>query len=81
MPLLLMLPLANFQFSPSNIPNVLVGDVIQFNFSPGNFHNVTTNPMGSVPAGAAAINSGSPGSVTTFLFLHRYKIRQLPLLL
>lgn len=55
----------NFQFSPANIPNVLIGDVIQFNFSGPNFHNVITNPLGSVPAGAAAINSGAPGTVTT----------------
>jgi plastocyanin len=56
---------SNFQFSPSNIPNAVVGDIIKFNFSPGNFHNATSLPLGSVPAGAAAINSGSPGSVTT----------------
>lgn len=56
---------SNNQFSPANIPNVLVGDVIQFNFAAVNFHNVITNPMGQVPAGAADINSGSPGSVTT----------------
>jgi plastocyanin len=55
----------NFQFSPSNIPNVLVGDVIQFNFAAVNFHNATSMPLGSVPAGAAAIFSGTPGSVTT----------------
>jgi plastocyanin len=56
---------SNFQFSPSNIPNVLVGDTIKFNFGGSNFHNVTTNSLGLVPAGAAAIFSGSPGSVTT----------------
>ncbi len=56
---------SNFQFSPSNIPNVLVGDIIKFNFSPGNFHNATSMPLGSVPAGAPAIFSGTPGSVTT----------------
>ncbi len=55
----------NFQFSPANIPNVVVGDVIQFNFLPGNFHNATSTPLGLVPAGAANIFSGTPGSVTT----------------
>jgi|GEM_PF-774254 len=55
---------SNFQFSPANIPNVLIGDIIKFNFGGANFHNVTTSPLGSVPAGAAAINSGNPGQVT-----------------
>jgi plastocyanin len=53
------------QFSPDNIPNVVVGDVIKFNFAPFNFHNATTTPLGSVPAGAADIFSGNPGAVTT----------------
>ena len=56
---------SNFQFSPANIPNVVIGDIIKFNFSAGNFHNVTTTPLGMVPAGAADIHSGGPGSVTT----------------
>jgi plastocyanin len=56
---------SNFQFSPANIPNVLIGDIIQFNFAAINFHNVTTTPLGMVPAGAADIFSGTPGSVTT----------------
>lgn len=56
---------SNFQFSPANIPNVLIGDIIKFNFSPGNFHNATSSPLGMVPSGAAAIFSGTPGSVTT----------------
>jgi plastocyanin len=56
---------SNFQFSPDNIPNVIVGDVIQFNFAAVNNHNATSTPLGLVPAGAAAINSGAPGSVTT----------------
>lgn len=56
---------SNNQFSPANIPNVVIGDVIQFNFAAVNFHNVVTAPLGTVPAGAAQINSGSPGSVTT----------------
>ncbi len=55
----------NFQFSPSNIPNVVVGDIIRFNFAAVNFHNATSTPLGSVPAGAADIFSGTPGSVTT----------------
>jgi plastocyanin len=56
---------SNFQFSPANIPNVVIGDIIKFNFSAGNFHNATTTPLGMVPAGAADIHSGDPGSVTT----------------
>ncbi len=55
----------NFQFSPANIPNVLIGDVIRFNFGGANFHNATTTPLGMAPAGAAAIHSGTPGQVTT----------------
>jgi plastocyanin len=55
----------NFQFSPANIPNVIVGDTIQFNFAALNTHNAITAPLGSVPAGAADINSGVPGAVTT----------------
>ena len=56
---------SNNQFSPANIPNVVVGDIIKFNFAASNFHNVISSPLGSVPAGAAALNSGAPGSVTT----------------
>ena len=55
----------NFQFSPASIPNVMVGDTVQFNFAAVNNHNAISTPLGSVPAGAAAINSGTPGSVTT----------------
>lgn len=55
---------SNFQFSPSNIPNVLVGDIIKFNFTPGNFHNATSMSLGLVPAGAAPIFSGAPGDVS-----------------
>ncbi len=56
---------SNFQFSPANIPNVVVGDIIQFNFAAVNNHNATTTPLGSLPAGAANIFSGTPGSITT----------------
>ncbi len=62
---------SNFQFSPDNIPNVIVGDTIQFNFAAVNNHNAVSTPLGLVPAGAAAINSGAPGAVTTF---YRYKV-------
>lgn len=55
----------NSQFSPANIPNVLVGDVITFHFAAVNFHNVTSSPLGQVPVGAAPIYSGDPGSVTS----------------
>ncbi len=56
---------SNSQFSPANIPNVLVGDVITFHFAAFNFHNVTSSPLGQVPAGAAPMYSGDPGTVTT----------------
>jgi plastocyanin len=62
----IIVTVSNNQFSPANMPNVLVGDVIRFNFAASNFHNVTTNPLGMVPSGAAQINSGAAGSVTTF---------------
>jgi plastocyanin len=62
---------SNFQFSPSNIANVIVGDTIQFNFAAVNNHNAVSTPLGLVPAGAADINSGAPGAVTTF---YRYKV-------
>lgn len=53
----------NFQFSPSNIPNVVVGDVIRFQFVQG-FHNATSNGVSNAtPAGAAPINSGNPSAV------------------
>ena len=52
----------NFQFNPSNIPNVLTGDTIRFNFVTG-FHNAISiavdGATGVVPAGAAPINSGA----------------------
>lgn len=60
-----MVAVSNFQFTPANIPNVMVGDIIQFNFVPLNNHNATSTPLGLVPAGAANIFSGTPGSVTT----------------
>lgn len=60
-----MVAVTNFQFTPANIPNVVVGDIIQFNFAAVNNHNATSTPLGLVPAGAANIFSGAPGSVTT----------------
>ncbi|MEO7310924.1 MAG: hypothetical protein ABIX01_11040 [Chitinophagaceae bacterium] len=60
---ILPVSVTNFQFSPANIPNVVVGDTIRFNFTTG-FHNavsiVVGSASGSVPAGAADINSGAP---------------------
>ena len=54
---------SNFQFSPANIPNVVVGDIIRFEFTQG-FHNATSNDVpGGLPAGSAAINSGAPSGV------------------
>lgn len=56
---------SNFQFSPANIPNVMVGDTVQFNFAALNNHNAVSTPLGSVPQGASDINSGAPGAVTS----------------
>jgi plastocyanin len=56
---------SNNQYSPANIPNVLVGDTIQFNFAASNFHNVTSIALGQVPDGAAELYSGGIGDVTT----------------
>lgn len=50
----------NFQFSPAN-PTVIVNDTIRFNFVAG-FHNATS-AGNTLPAGAAAINSGAASSV------------------
>jgi len=47
------------QFNPANIPNVVTGDTIRFSFVSG-FHNAVSTSMGTVPAGAADINSGAP---------------------
>ena len=60
-----LVSVSNFQFSPANIPNVMVGDTVQFNFAAVNNHNAVSTPLGSVPANAADINSGAPGSVTS----------------
>ncbi len=52
------------QFNPS-VVNVTVGDIVRFDFSAGGFHNATTNGVtNSRPAGAAAIYSGNPGTVS-----------------
>lgn len=54
----------NFQFSPANT-TVAVGDTVRFDFAVG-FHNATS-AGNTLPAGAAAINSGAPSSlVRTF---------------
>src|SRR5438128_1289821 len=53
----------NNQFSPSNILDVFVGDVVSFHFIEG-FHNaISTGVTNGVPAGAAPINSGDPSNV------------------
>jgi len=55
----------NYQFTPANA-NVNIGDIIHFTFSSG-FHNATTNGVpGGLPAGATAVYSGNPGTVTTY---------------
>ena len=61
---------SNFQFSPSNIPNVVVGDVIHWVLSSGN-HTTTCNPAtqgagNSLPAGAAPWDAPINFGATTF---------------
>ena len=54
---------SNFQFNPSNLGTVQVGDIIRYEFIQG-FHNASSiNATNGVPAGAAQINSGNPSSV------------------
>lgn len=53
---------SNFQFSPANIPNVVVGDVIRWEWVAGSFdHTTTCDPSTqsgtSLPPGAATWNS------------------------
>ncbi len=60
----------NFQFSPQNIPNVVVGDVISFVWGSGN-HTTTCNPatqgaVNSLPAGAATWDAPITMSNTSF---------------
>lgn len=48
------------QFSPANITNVQVGDVVRFSFTQG-FHNASSdNVPNGLPAGAARLYSGNP---------------------
>lgn len=50
------------QFTPFNIPNVVVGDTVRFHFTQG-FHNaISTGIVNGIPAGAAEINSGNPAA-------------------
>lgn len=54
---------SNFQFNPSNLGTVQVGDIIRYEFTQG-FHNASSiNATDGVPAGAAQINSGNPSAV------------------
>ena len=62
---IVVISVTNFQFSPANV-NVNAGDIVRFTFVAG-FHNATTNGVaGGLPAGAAALFSGTPGSVATY---------------
>lgn len=57
----------NFQFNPSNITDVFVGDIVRFEFAHG-FHNAVSNGIpNGIPASAAPINSGGvSGAVRTY---------------
>ena len=51
---------SNFQFNPSNLGTIQVGDTVRYQFTQG-FHNASSvNVTNGVPAGAAQINSGDP---------------------
>lgn len=53
----------NFQFSPSNLGQVKLGDIIRFEFIQG-FHNASSVDVADgVPAGAPQINSGPASGV------------------
>lgn len=62
---------SNFQFSPSSIPNVLVGDIIKFTWSSGS-HTTTCDPNTafgtSLPNGAATWDKPMTSSQTTFSY-------------
>lgn len=60
----------NFQFTPQNIPNVVVGDVIHFVWGTG-FHTTTCDPINqggvnSLPAGADPWDSPMTSANTSF---------------
>lgn len=58
----IVVTVTNNQFTPANITNVRVGDIVRFNFQVG-FHNATSNDVANaLPAGASPINSGNPAS-------------------
>ena len=66
----------DFQFSPANIPNVMVGDTVEWDWVLGSFsHTTTCDPVAqgignSLPAGAATWDS--PMNATTSVF--QYKV-------
>ncbi|MEO6455721.1 MAG: T9SS type A sorting domain-containing protein [Ginsengibacter sp.] len=53
---------ANFSFSPSDIPNVVLGDVVRFVWSSG-FHTTTST---SVPAGATTWNENMNSAALSY---------------
>ncbi|MEO6329456.1 MAG: plastocyanin/azurin family copper-binding protein, partial [Ginsengibacter sp.] len=64
---------SNFQFSPSTIPNVVVGDIIEWVWQAGSFNHTTTcdpevNAGTSLPTGAATWNSLITSGNTTFQY-------------
>lgn len=62
---------SNFSFTPNNIPNVLVGDVVTFTWTSGN-HTTTCDPavsgITSLPGGAATWNQVINSTNTTFSY-------------
>src|ERR1700741_688526 len=55
---------SNFQFSVTNIPNVVVGDIIKWTWVSGT-HTTTST---SVPVGAATWDSDIDNGTTTFQY-------------
>lgn len=54
---------SNNQFTPANLPNVIVGDIVSFSFLGGGLHNVNSSSVNNgVPGGTYSIYSGAPAS-------------------
>ena len=54
---------SNNQFTPANLPNVVVGDIVSFSFLGGGLHNVNSSSViNGVPPGTFSIYSGVPAS-------------------
>ncbi len=65
---------ANFQFTPANLPNVLIGDTIRWTFVSGT-HTTTCDPVNNVPggnslpSGAASWDAPITAGITTFNYI------------